>query len=406
MFGPGSINGLGVARNLGRNGVRVYCVAEQKSEIAYSRYCRRFFDVPQIEKSKDVLRAFLSSIKRELPYPAVLFPCSDLFCISLSQLEDEPTGELNDQYVTFGGPEAVGTLVNKNKFYRSLDKYGIPHPTTYFPETFQDTENISKQVEYPIYLRPSISQIFGERFQKKGFVARSQAELIRYYNLASRNGFEVTIQEIIPGPATNLVGINGYFNKMRDPQAFFAYRRLREYPQRFGNNSLIESIPISDVLCLKETVENYLKKLRYHGIFEAEFKKDQRDGNFKLLEINARSWWQNSFPTKCGINLILMAYLDAIGKKTDYVDTYRTGVKWLFFINDLFSSMEMLHERQISVREWLSSFRKTEDYAYLSADDPLPLIASLLFVSRKYTRELRTRALIRLLEVVSGRGAG
>ena len=48
----------------------------------------------------------------------------------------------------------------------------------------------------------------------------------------------------------------------------------------------------------KNKIINYLKKIQFNGLFDAEFKKDPRDGNFKLIEINARSWWQNSFPTK------------------------------------------------------------------------------------------------------------
>jgi len=403
LFGPDSITGLGLTRNLGKNGVKVYCVAEQKNEIAFSRYCKRFFVVPRVERDKEILRAFLSKIGRELQYPAVLFPGSDLFCISLSRLRDEHGSESSGKYIFFRNTEAAETLVNKNKFYRSLDKYKVPHPITYFPETCQDIENISKKVQYPTYLRPSISQTFGGRFKKKGFVARSQDELIECYMLASRYNMDVMVQEIIPGPATNMFGINGYFNKMSEPQAFFAYRRVREWPHGFGNSSLMESIPISDVLCMKEIIESYLRKLRYHGIFDAEFKRDERDASFKLLEINARSWWENSFPTKCGINLILMAYLDSIGERIDYTDTYRIGVKWLFFFNDLLSSMKMLHEKQMSISEWLSSFKKIEDYAFFSADDPLPWIVSSLFISRNYTQELRTRVLIRLLEIFLGK---
>jgi D-aspartate ligase len=402
LFGPDSINGLGLARNLGRNGVKVYCVAEQKNEIAFSRYCKRFFVLPHIERDKEVLRTFLSRIGRELQHPAVIFPGSDLFCLSLSRLRDEQSSELNDKYIFFGRTEAVETLVNKKKFYQSLDKYNVPHPNTYFPETYADMENISKRVEYPAYLRPSISPLF-KRFQKKGFVVQSQDELINHYELALRYNIDVMVQEIIPGPATSLVGISGYFDKNYGAKGFFAYRRLREFPQRFGTNSLIESISISNVLFLKETIEKYLRSLRYCGIFEAEFKRDQRDGSFKLLEINARSWWQNSFPTKCGINVILMAYLDAIGERIYYTDTYSVGVKWLFFFNDLLSSVKMLHERQMSISEWLSSFKRIEDYALFSADDPLPWIVSPLFISRKYAQVLRTRALIRPLEIFLGR---
>jgi predicted ATP-grasp superfamily ATP-dependent carboligase len=155
---------------------------------------------------------------------------------------------------------------------------------------------------------------------------------------------------------------------------------------------------------MKVSLENYLKKLKYHGIFDAEFKKDQRDDSFKLLEINARSWWQNSFPTKCGINIVLIAYLDAMGKETDYSETYRAGVRWLFFVNDIFSSMELLQRKQINVYEWVSTYRKIRDFAYLAVDDPLPWIMSFIYISRNYAKTLRAKVFTRPLEILSGRG--
>ena len=36
----GTENGLGVIRNLGRNGVDVYCVLDDKDVAFYSKYCR------------------------------------------------------------------------------------------------------------------------------------------------------------------------------------------------------------------------------------------------------------------------------------------------------------------------------------------------------------------------------
>lgn len=405
IFGPAPITGLGVTRNLGRNGIKVYCVGETKNEIAYSNYCQKYYVIPKIEKNKNVLRNFLITIKKEFEHPAVIFPCSDLFCISLSQLKEEPDSVLSDQYTTFGSSEVMETLVNKRKFYQSLMKYEIPHPRTYFIESHQDIQGISERIDYPVFIKPAITQLFAS-FRKKGFVACSKTELINFLNLAAKYGVEVMVQEIIPGPVTNMFGITGYFNKDSEPQAYFAYHRLREYPLGFGNGSLIESIPLSTVISMKECIESYLRKLKYHGIFDAEFKKDQRDGSFKLLEINARSWWQNSFPTKCGINIVLMAYLDAIGKNIDYSENYKTRVRWLFFVNDIISSLEMLHKKELSILEWVSSFKHVRNFAYFSADDPLPWIMSFLCISREYAQTLRTKALTRMLEVIFGRGGG
>ena len=388
LFGGDAINALGVTRNLGRNGVDVYHVAEEKNEAVFSKYCKRSFIIPKIQEDKGRLRKFLAKFEKEISDSAVIFPGSDIFCINLSSLKNE----IGDNFhFVLAKKEIVETLVNKKKFYQSLQKRMIPHPITYFPESFDDVKKISKNVDYPAYVRPSISQVFTKIFHKKGFVARSKEELIRQYKLASKYCIDVMIQEIIPGPAVNIFCINAYFNKNSSPRGFFAYRRLREWPHRFGNGSLIESVPISEVSSIKKMCVNYLQSLRYNGIMDAEFKKDSQDNHFKLLEINARSWWQNSFPTKCGINLVLMAYLDAIGDEIDYEENYEIGLKWIYFLNDLRSVIEMLRNKEITILEWLSSLHMINDWAYFSVDDPLPWILSPLFSLRKLTRRTVSR---------------
>jgi len=374
LFGGGSITSLGFMRNLGRNGVPTFYVGERRCEAIFSRYCKRYFLVPEIEHNIEVLKRFLKKLEKQSESNAIIFPGSDLFCLSLSELESE------NYHVLLPNKEIVDTLINKKRFYQSLAKRNMPHPTTHFPKNPDDVENMRKKVSYPVYIRPSISQVFDERFHQKGFVAKSEEEMARYYKLALRHNVEVMVQEIIPGPATNLFGVNGYFDKESNPHGLFVYRRLREWPHKFGNNSLIESVSTPSTSSLKDVVTDYLRNLRYHGLIDAEFKKDPRDGVFKLLEINARCWWQNSFPTKCGINLVFMAYLDAISEKMDYTENYDVGLKWLYFLSDFRSSIKMLRNKETTVREWISSFRGVKDHAFFSLDDPLPWTIQPLFI--------------------------
>jgi D-aspartate ligase len=376
VLSGGSINALGIARNLGRNKVDVYCVDEEKNESMFSKYCKRYFTIPEIQRDSERLRSFLVQFQKKTSSSVVIFSASDIACLNLSSLKDEMVGNL---HLIIPSKEVIETLVNKKKFYQSLDKHMIPHPKTYFPESLDNVEKISKNVDYPLYIRPSISQIFVRRFREKGFIAKSEEELIRCCALLMDSGIDFVIQEIIPGPATNLFGICGYFNNHSNPVGLFAYRRLREWPHKFGTNSLVESVSISDVSSIKDITVNYLHNIGYYGLMEAEFKKDPRDGVFKFLEVNARSWWQNSFPTKCGINLVLMAYLDTIGREIYHQENYKVGAKWINFTNDLLSVMKMFKNKNMTIIRWFSSLRMINDCAYFSVDDPLPWILSPFF---------------------------
>jgi D-aspartate ligase len=67
-----------------------------------------------------------------------------------------------------------------------------------------------------------------------------------------------------------------------------ASRWLRQHPHEFGRAStLVETIELA---ALEELSEKLLKAINYYGLVEVEYKPDPRDGQFKLLDINARTW--------------------------------------------------------------------------------------------------------------------
>ena len=375
VFG-GGINGLGLVRNLGRSGVTTYCVVDRQDYVVYSRFCKKCFIVPHIEENKTVLMKFLAEFKKRLGDYAVLFPATDLFTVHLSELKE--TIE-SDYYMPLPSHEVVRVLLDKKEFYQSISEHNIPHPITYFPKSPEDTKTISEEVSYPIFVKPSMSQQFSSEFRKKGFIANSADELMKYYLLASKHEHDVIFQEIIPGlAAKNIYGIEGYFDKNFNPQALFAYCRLRGWPPVFGNTSLRESVSISKIVTPYVAARSYLQRLRFHGLMEAEWKRDPRDGVFKLLEINPRQSMQNTLPTKCGINLILTAYLDAIGEKVEYNEEYQKGIKWIDFMNDLRSSINT----RVTIKEWVASLSNVKEYAFFAVDDAIPWIINVFHTIR------------------------
>jgi predicted ATP-grasp superfamily ATP-dependent carboligase len=368
----GGLTGLGVERNFGRNGIDVYLVLEKKDIALYSKYCNRYFVVPKISRDRKKLKAFLTKFKRRLNYPAVVFPTSDNFAQNLSDIREEK--EVDSYYFSIPPKDALETFVEKKRFYKSLTSKGVPHPKTFFE--VDEIREINEELSYPIFLKPSVSQIFFGLFQKKGFVAATEKDVIRYWTLAKRFKIDMMIQEIIPGPPTNHIFIDGYMDRNSTLKAIFARRRLRMWPLSFGNSTVCESISLSEVADIKEKIVGYLHSIDYSGIFSAEFKKDERDNLYKLLEINARSWWYNSFPTSCGINILFMAYLDAIGKDFDYVEDYEIGVKLIYLMDDLKSSIALLTQNKLNPRERASCLVGKRDWAVLAKDDLRPWLMS------------------------------
>jgi len=370
----GTENGLGVIRNLGRNGIDVYCLVDKKHHAVYSKYCKEYFVIPGVTSDLPRLKIVLNKFKNQLAHKAVLFPLSDVSILNVSSLVDE----LSDYYlITISDRNVLETLIKKKRFYHSLSKNGVPHPQTFFLD-LENLGNIDEEITFPVFIKPSESQVFMRKLGRKGFVAHSKEELNRYLKLIQRNELEVMIQEIVPGPPTNHYLIDGYFDKNSNPVVLFARQRLRMFPPSFGSSTACVSIPISEISDMKETIVKYLSSLNFRGIFNAEFKVDSRDNIGKLLEVNARSWGGssigNTFPSACGANIILIAYLEAIGKEVEINKAYETGILGINFVLDLMSCLSTIDQRKLSFKAWLSSMKGKKHWTVWARDDMKPFL--------------------------------
>jgi predicted ATP-grasp superfamily ATP-dependent carboligase len=257
----------------------------------------------------------------------------------------------------------------------------VEHPATRFPETPEEFERAAEEIGYPVYLKPEISPLFSRAFQRKGFVARDRGELRDHVRRVVDSGLTVMLQEIVQGDATCMHGCAGY--RRGSEAVWICYRRVREFPAGFGCGSLLESC--RDFLHDTRLLE-FLEALDYRGIFDAEFKLDPMRGIFRLIEVNARSWWQNLLPSRCGINVIQLAYLDAAGRGNDRLPApdYTLGVKWIHLYNDFFAA----REQGLGLGAWLRSLRGRRVFAFCAADDPLPATLQLTALTLGKLRKL------------------
>ncbi len=370
ILGDDPTNALGVARNLGRGGVSVSRLGTTDGGVFHSRYLRTNHVVPDFDElpAVEYVRALLHAAD-ELGGRPALFPLTDLHALKVSQ----NAAALDQRFAVVGcGAEATETLVNKRSFYESLQRAGIPHPTTRFPRSRDEFRDAAQTIGFPVLLKPEVSPLFARRFKQKGFVARDARELMQHLDLLEPSGLQVMVQEIIPGGASCMHGCAGF--RTETTTLVFCYRRVREFPRGFGCGSLLESVPsFAD----RTKLLGYLAGLGYTGIFDAEFKLDPRDGAFKSIEVNARSWWQNTHPSISGLNLIRAAYDHATAGLIT-TGTYRSGTKWIHLYNDFFAA----RGAGLGLVAWLRSLRGDRAFDIWSRDDVRPMISYLAGIAR------------------------
>lgn len=367
-----NVTSLGLARILGKRGIDVYLAIDHKDDAIFSKYCKKSFKATGMEYDKEILKNLLIKIGKSLTKRIVVYPTSDLNALYLSELKyDLP----DDYHFVVGDKEPVEILVKKSKFYKALHQSGIRYPVTYFPKDMNDVRQIGTKLTYPVFIRPSITQLFNQKFgHRKGLIAYSHKELMHYYRLTRKHNIEVMFQEIIHGSASNSYQLEGYYNKNHSPTVLFARQRLRIWPEGFGNTSLCVSISLAKLVKEEQIINDFIKKIGYHGLMSAEFKKDPRNGILKLLEINARAWWFIWLSTRCGADIVFSSYLDAIGENTNHVDEYETGVKSIWLRNDLMASAKAFLSGKLTFQGWIKSLLGVKQFTYFSIEDPSPFM--------------------------------
>lgn len=118
----------------------------------------------------------------------------------------------------------------------------------------------------------------------------------------------------------------------------------------------------------------FLRAIDFRGIGSLEFKRDDRDGALKLIELNPRLWQQNALATVSGINFPLLQYRDLTGEAPSPQVAFRVGVRWLDASSDFRSCWSYRQAGILSMRDWLASWRGVRSFATFALDDPAPFL--------------------------------
>ncbi len=368
------ITGLGTIRELGRKGIPVIGLDDSKNQIGfYSRYCKAV-NTPKPFSEENKYIDLLKNIGDLLNCKGVLIPSSDIEALAILKHRNEL-----EKYYNFimSDLSTSEKFINKSIFYKTLQRLDIKHPKTYYVKDEIELLEISKNIKYPCIIKPALSYYFRLDFNTKLFPVKSKNELLSKWKKIKLKNHEVFIQEIIPGEVNNMFGLNAYYKKnSNSSNNFFMYQRIREWPHEFGNGSLIKRVHIPELV---EVINRLVKNIGYYGLIDAEFKRDCRDGSYKLIEINARSWMQNSFPGAYGFKISYWAYMDAIGKHVEYKkeDICKNDLNWVLLFDDIRSALCHIKKNELSFRQWLLSYYKCKKiHAYFDIKDPLPLMYS------------------------------
>ena len=380
-------NGLGVIRGLGETGVPVLAVDDNPRALGFHSAYAAGSLCPAPKRDEEAFLVFLEQLGRRLPQRAVVFPTHDEYIWVIARNVER----LSPWFIVpFSSWDSMQRLADKEDQLRSAWRVGVDTPRTVFVSSREELEAQAAEIDdigFPAIFKPVESLAFKERFKRPVLRIASRDELATVYAKVDDCG-TLMFQEIVPGDDDTLWTVGSYVDAQSEPLAVFTGRKLRQHPRVFGTARFAESVWVSE---LADAGLRLLKELGYHGVSQVEFKRDPRDGQYKLMEVNARHWLWHALATACGVNLSLVAYRDALGAPFA-APRQRDGRKWMLATKDLPDSLRETLRGELSPVEWARTLPGTAIDGLYSLRDPRPGAIATWRLAQLVWRRRRGRA--------------
>jgi D-aspartate ligase len=371
--------GLAVVRTLGRVGVRVFGIHEDRgAPAARSAYLTGGFVWPtagQDDHQRQLL-AGIGDVLARIGRPCVVIPTDDHAAVFLNEHADRLPALLRQPALP---PGMARQLVNKKRCKDLALGAGFPIPATTVVRCPSSVSELGR-VEFPIVVKRAERALGddGERTYST-VIARSTDELRALVETPAEE-HDVLLQELIPGDPGDDWLFHAYCDAGSNSLVSFTGRKLRSYPPYAGETAYAVA---EDNPQLRDQMERLLKAIGFVGIVSMDLRYDRRDGTYRLLDFNPRTGaCFRLFENVEGIDVVRALHLDLSGRPVPR-GPQRDGRAYLVEPYDLRASGTYARAG-LTRRRWLRSVTRADERAWLSSDDLVP--AAVYAIRRRHTR--------------------
>jgi predicted ATP-grasp superfamily ATP-dependent carboligase len=248
-------------------------------------------------------------------------------------------------------------------------------------------------VSFPIMLKGIDGAALERRGKPKMVIVRTPQELLQQYDwIEDPANPNLMLQEYIPGGDNSVWMFNGYFNANSDCLFGIAGQKLRQHPVYTGATSL--------GICLRnevveETTKRLMKSVGYRGVLDIGYRYDERDGKYKVLDINPRVGATfRLFLDQNGMDAVRAMYLDLTGQAVS-VSPPRVGRKWVVENGDIISFHDYHRDGKLTFFQWIRSFKGVQEAAWFASDDLAPFLLMLRGLASRFLLWLRAKLSLR-----------
>lgn len=363
--------GVGAIRSLGRLGVPMYAIAEDRcTPAAVSRYLRQAFVWPTTgtEEPERLVEGLLG-IGRKIGRPTVLIPTDEEAAVLIAEHQDALAARFLFPCVDAKLPRR---LASKQGLHELCAEHGIPSPTGVFPQSYEEIERFAERARFPVVAK-----------NREAFERRSRPAVNGTTRIADREGLlrlargwgerpGVVLQEYLPREDAEDWIVHAYFDAESTPLAMFTGVKVRSWPPHAGmtaNAYIVDNPELADIAA------RFIKEIGFTGVIDLDLRFDRRDGQYKLLDFNPRMGAQfRLFENEAGIDVVRAMHLDLTGRPVPEGEQL-AGRRYIVENIDL--AALLAYRRSGYTTPHAPARASGTELAWFAGDDPLPFLTML-----------------------------
>ncbi len=300
----GDINVYSVARAFHEQyDIKSYVFGKYASGPCIGSKIMNYTANPKIDQQETFLAVLKEFAEEHKEKTILAIGCGDSYVQLLSQNRDNLPENVIAPYIDI---DLMNSLIHKEKFYQMCEETGVDYPNT-FVHRRELGHDFELPFEAPFIVKPSNGiEYWRHPFatQKKVYKADSRKELLGILDDIYKAGYDdsIIIQDFIPGDDTYMRVLTNYSDRNGKVKLMSLGHVLLEVhtPHGIGNHAVIITEHNEEVT---EKIKKLLEEMNYIGFSNFDIKYDQRDGKYKVFEINTRQGRSNFYVTGAGQNI-------------------------------------------------------------------------------------------------------
>jgi D-aspartate ligase len=391
----GSQNALSVARNLARHGIEVVAVNYPYEAVRFSRYAR-YVSLGD-DSSPQIWKRFLLGEESDPLRGSVLLPCADAAIsiviehhavLSRKFLLEEPD------------PLMRRDLLDKFVTYQRAREAGIPTVGYWLVRSREDLERSMAEYRFPLVMK-ALYPPHADLLKSKAILIRDRRALVETFRTAAMLGVDVVLMEYIPGGDDQACSFHTYLDEHGEPLFQFTNTVSRRFPLMSGEATYCVSDWIPDAA---ERGLRFFRHCGFRGLGMVQFKRDERDGDLKIIEANARFVASDILLARSGINLALIAYNRITGRPQTAIPDFRRSVVLCRPFMDARAAWSLRKRGELRLSHWLAELRRIDQLPFFEWRDPLPALFVTARCGWRFGARLLRRAMTQVSMVLGAEG--